>query len=261
MSLLNKPADYTASVPTVDDFNILKNRIYDDYGTTANLQGSISNANIAVSAAIQKSKIADTAVVCGNTVDAGSQTITRTTVFSSENLSTSLGTGATAVLATGVLNSNVTAVGNVGISGPDDLISYTLPANTLTTSARGVRVTAWGITASTANTKVLRLMFGANAVVTSPTLTASVAWRWRISAIIVRTGLNTQDVYGEFFAAPAAGVVVGSAANTTTGNFAASADFNARTETETGTIVIKGQTTTTTGTDDVIQEGLLVEMI
>lgn len=86
MSLLTKPADYTATTLAVADLNDLKNRIYDDYGTTGNNQGSIANANIATSAAIQKSKVADTAVVCGDTVDVGTQTITRDTMFAANAL-------------------------------------------------------------------------------------------------------------------------------------------------------------------------------
>lgn len=86
MGLIVKPADYTATTLTPTALNDLKNTIYDAFGTTANLQGAINYLNVAVSAALRATQIADTGVVCGNTVNAGTQTITRPTVFGANAL-------------------------------------------------------------------------------------------------------------------------------------------------------------------------------
>ncbi len=86
MALLTKPADFTAAVPSVSALNDAINRLYTELGYTSasggDDQGDLTDVNIAAAAAVQRTKIADTAVVCGNTVDAGTQTVTRPTVFS-----------------------------------------------------------------------------------------------------------------------------------------------------------------------------------
>lgn len=77
MALVTEPADYVAG-DTLNEtlLNGLKNPIYDEFN------GNIDNANIKAGAAIVSSKVADTAVVQGNTVGPGTQTITRPTTVS-----------------------------------------------------------------------------------------------------------------------------------------------------------------------------------
>ena len=89
----------------------------------------------------------------------------------------------------GVANANTTAVGNVG-AGEDDLMTYSLPANSLLAS-HGMRVTAWGSAANNANAKVVKMYFGATAILTT-SLTTSQDGTWRITANVVRTGAATQ---------------------------------------------------------------------
>lgn len=148
-----------------------------------------------------------------------------------------------AVDAARVLNVNVTAVGNVG-GGTDDLISYSVPANTLYTNGKTIRVTAWGTTANNANAKTLTLNVGSQAVV-STGLTTNLAGMWRIEALIVRTGASTQDIV----------------ASTTQGaTVIFDQELTAGTQTDTSAITIKCTGAATTN-DDIVQEGLLVELL
>lgn len=141
------------------------------------------------------------------------------------------------------LTSNTTGVGNVG-AGEDNLMTYSLPANSLLSTGRGVRITAWGSVANNANAKTLRVYFGGSTLATV-SLTAGAAYKWRAEALVFRTGTSAQDYAIEV-------------RETGTGN-SAMADGGV-TETETSAIVIKctGQAT---ADNDIVQEGLLVEFV
>lgn len=143
-----------------------------------------------------------------------------------------------------VLNVNTTSVGNVG-SGEDNLITYTLPAATLHTNAQGLRVTAWGITANNADAKTVKLYFGATQVA-AISLTTSQANTWRFEAVIVRTGASSQVGSASFIQG---GTVsqVGATGSTPVGTLSSN-------------VIVKctGEATTI---DDIIQRGLLVELL
>lgn len=143
----------------------------------------------------------------------------------------------------GVINVNVTAVGNVG-AGTDDLITYALPANTLSANGMGVRVTAYGTTANNGNAKTVTLNFGATAILTQA-LTASIAGSWRIAAEIMRTGVDTQDCI---------------AALNQGATDIAHAEFTATTIDDGAAITIKC-TGAATDNNDIVQEGLLIELL
>lgn len=101
--------------------------------------------------------------------------------------------GGSSTVAPAIVKANVTTtnVGNVGV-GEDDLMVYALPANALSANGRGVKITAWGITANNSNTKTVKLYFGSLAIITTA-LTVSQAGVWRIEATVVRTGVDAQD--------------------------------------------------------------------
>ena len=86
MATIVKPAAFTAATLTPAQLNAVVDTIYDEFGTTTNGQGNITDVNIAVSAAVQRTKVADTALVAGNTVGAGTQTVTRPTEFTAGSL-------------------------------------------------------------------------------------------------------------------------------------------------------------------------------
>lgn len=175
--------------------------------------------------------------------------LTATGVFS-----TPMGTSTTLSPHPSVANVNTTAVGNVGASGPDDLITYSLPANALSANGKGVRVKCWGTTANNANAKTVQFVFGT--VTFAKQLTASVAGRWEFEALVFRTGSSTQDIWVE--ATNYGGTTVSSTDGATVQNLAT---FTTGTETDTGIITIKCQSTVSTANDDIVQEGMLVEFI
>lgn len=146
--------------------------------------------------------------------------------------------------STGILTVNLTAVGNV-TTGEDDLMTYALPASILSANGMGVRVTAWGITANNANTKTVKAFFGATAVLTQA-LTASIAGSWHIQGVTFRTGVDTQD---------------NSYALNQGATDIAHAEFTATTIDDGAAITIKLTGESNVSTDDIIQEGLMIELI
>jgi hypothetical protein len=113
MALLTKPSDFTATTLGVTALNDAINRLYTELGYTlasgGDDQGDLTDVNIAVAAAIQRTKIADTAVVCGNTIGAGTQTVTRPTVFAG-GLTATGGFSSGALEAIDTTSTNRTAV-------------------------------------------------------------------------------------------------------------------------------------------------------
>lgn len=143
-----------------------------------------------------------------------------------------------------ILDANVTAVGNEGI-GEDDLISYAMPANTLNANGKGIRVTAWGTGANNGNGKTLKAYFGTQ-VVASVSLTTSQANTWQIVFNVFRIGASAEKYYSSLFQDGAAEQHVlsqGTASQDTT-----------------ATITIKC-TGEATSDDDILQEGMIVELL
>jgi hypothetical protein len=87
-------------------------------------------------------------------------------------------------------NIQLQTVGNVG-TGETDLLSYVLPANSLTQVFQGLQITAWGTTTSSADSKTIKLYFGSQVILTT-SLTTSQASNFRITAQVYRTGGDTQ---------------------------------------------------------------------
>lgn len=139
-----------------------------------------------------------------------------------------------------VLNSQYTDVGNVG-GGTDDLMTYSLPANTLDVNGKGIRITAWGTSANNANVKTIQLVFGS--VIMTTTVASNSVRRWWLDAVIIRTGSNAQK-----YCAKADGDGVDDMESGTL------------TQTDTAAITIKCTGAATT-TNDIVQEGMLVEAL
>lgn len=165
----------------------------------------------------------------------------------------SASTAAVMSTVSGYLDINTTAVGNVGASGPDDLISYTLPASSLT--GRCLEIHAYGSTANNGNGKTVRLVWGGTTLITKA-LTTGVAGSWDIRATICKTGSSTQN-----FSA----VAINSHGTTVSGTDGATVAmqmaYGTATETETGAIVIKGQSTASTSDNDIVMRGMTVSVL
>lgn len=165
-----------------------------------------------------------------------------------------LGTGATAPSIAGVLTTSVTAVGNVG-TGEDDLITYSLPANSLASNGQAIRIHAWGTMAGNANDKIFRFYFGATtgiSVTLIPFATASnlVTGQWMLEALVIRTGSSAQSIIAKFTQ------LSGGTANIR--DMVLTRNVASATETDTGAITVKctGQAT---DDSDIVQSGLVVE--
>jgi len=143
----------------------------------------------------------------------------------------------------GALNVTSTNVGNVG-AATDTLQTYDLPASVLSVNGRTLRITAWGTTANNANAKTLTMAFGGQTIMTQA-LTTSIAGTWRITATVVRTGDSTQDIFAELL-------------QLTT--IVHKQTVTAGTQTDTAAITIKCTGAATTD-DDIIQDGLIVELL
>lgn len=81
-----------------------------------------------------------------------------------------------------------TTVGNVG-TGEDDLLTYALDANSIAVGG-AVRMTAWGVTANNANSKILRTYFGS--FVLNQSVPVSVAGHWWVDVLITPTEKDAQ---------------------------------------------------------------------
>ena len=137
---------------------------------------------------------------------------------------------------------NTTVVGNVG-TGEDDLITYTLPGDSLSADGKAVRITAWGQVAANGNTKTIRLDFGATTIrAIGPSAMSGLDWK--IEGLVIRTGATAQDAV--------ATELLDTATQDST--------ITTPAETLSGDIVIK-TTGEATSDNDITCEGLLVEKL
>ncbi len=164
-----------------------------------------------------------------------------------DELTTAAGTAPTAVANIGGnLNIDNSTAGTTAVVTEETLLTFTLPANSLTQNGRGVRIRAWGTTAANANLKTVRLKFGATNVLDTGAV-ASNAETWYFEADVYRTGAATQDAIGKpyWYVAGMNDGQITNPAETLSAGFA---------------IVVSGQNGTAT-VNDIVAEGLSVEYI
>src|SRR5258708_4687268 len=187
-------------------------------------------------------------LVAAGTLTVNGATATLPTVAMLTGSTVTIGTGSGIATLVGVANVNTTAVGNVG-AGPDDMMTYTLPVNSLSVNGKGIRVRAWGTTANNANAKTVSFNFGGSS--SSFTLSASIAGRWYGEMIVIRTGSIAQKS-SRWMSEQQAGATLIAPKTALTEVTPA--------EAETGTIVVKCQSLGVAA-NDVVQEGMLVEFL
>lgn len=145
-----------------------------------------------------------------------------------------------------VLDSNTTAVGNVG-TGEDDLITYTIPASTLLNTGDSIAAEMYVDVANNANQKRLKVWFGSATIFdTQPTgLLVATAYAIKFDIRIFKDGSNTQRYTVDY---TANGGLLGSL-------------YGTATQTDTSTIVIKctGETNAASN-DDVRQRFQFVKL-
>jgi hypothetical protein len=119
----------------------------------------------------------------------GNVTVQGDTVFKA-------GAGTETSYPSGVIEVNTTTVGNVG-AGEDDLMSYTIPANTLSRNGQMLRVRALGTFAGADGDRTIKFYFGGSTVgstFVTPVAVSSGYGTWEIEACIIRTGAATQRI-------------------------------------------------------------------
>jgi hypothetical protein len=92
----------------------------------------------------------------------------------------------------GILSVNTNPVSNSG-SIETDLITYTLPANTLQNNGDSLNIKAWGSFAANTNNKTLILQFGSQVIFDTGTLAIN-SGDWEIEATIIRKSPTTQEI-------------------------------------------------------------------
>jgi hypothetical protein len=142
------------------------------------------------------------------------------------------------------LTSNLTQVGNIG-TGEDNLITYSLPANTLKKEGYNLQILCWGTFAANANNKRIRAYLGSTAFFDSTALAIN-GGSWSLAITIVRVTDTHQQT-----------IVRYSSSNGTFGN--GTIVNTSVTATLSTDLIIKctGEATTT---NDIVQNGLTISV-
>lgn len=164
--------------------------------------------------------------------------------------SVAVGTGSGTATTVGIANLNTTVVGNVG-AGEDVLMTYDLPANSLSANKKGVMVSMWGKTANNANAKTLKVYFGST-MLCGLSLTTAQIGAWRVTYTAIRTGASIQNTALLIVECPDSVALAAPKMSHFTLDGVAQVD--------TAAITIKA-TGTATADNDVTQEGMLVEFL
>lgn len=124
----------------------------------------------------------------------GSNAQTKTGEMTFDDAKFKAGTSSSTINPMGTILVDTTSAGNVG-GGEDTLMTFDLPADSLSTDGKVIRLTAWGKTGATANVKTIKLHFGAT-VIRQVGASAINDKDWLILGIVVRTGASAQDAIG-----------------------------------------------------------------
>jgi len=142
------------------------------------------------------------------------------------------------------LETNTTSVGNVG-AGEDDLITYSVIANTLAADGDHIIFYASGTIANNVNAKRLRVKFGSTTILDTGAagFPISAAISWVVEGAVIRTGATTQDVWAKL--------------NTNNATLASYVGVTTAAETLSSAVTFK-LTGEAVSNNDVVQENLLV---
>jgi len=156
------------------------------------------------------------------------------------------GGGSDTLIPGGMIDINVTSAATGANQTETDLITYSLPADSLNTTKDIIRVKAWGNTGANANTKTMRLKFGGLTLASNDITTAPNNKDWVLEGMIVRTGSDTQEATGQGHVAEIGQTYA----------------HHTATETDSGAITIKvtGQNGTSNASD-ITAQGMSVEFL
>lgn len=139
------------------------------------------------------------------------------------------------------LKSDTTQTGNVS-TGEDNLIGYTMPANTLGTNGDYIEIDAFGTMAANTDNKQLKLYFGSTVIYDSTSLAVNDA-DFSINCKIIRTAESSQKC------------IINIMSNNAT--LPTTSIYTTTTESTSGSITIKC-TGEGVSDNDIVQEGLLI---
>jgi len=111
-------------------------------------------------------------------------------------LGTKAGTSTTYAKVGGVIDVNTTSTGNVG-TGEDDLITFSVPANTLATNGDRIQFQMAGTFAANANNKTIKIKYGGTTLLDTTALAIN-GGSWSAEGVVVRTGAATQKAFCAF---------------------------------------------------------------
>ena len=180
-----------------------------------------------------------------NVVDGGANTILVTEgAITAPSLLGRAGNSTANIRAPGLIAAKVTATGTGADVTEDTLQIFTLPANAFDVVGRGVHIEAWGTTGADANTKIVRLYFGAK--IYDSTAIPLNNGGWYLWANVYKTGSNTQTAV----------------ATSVFGNSNPATNINALAQIDTSGIVIKvtGQNSAAV-TNDIVCSGMTVQFL
>ena len=145
-----------------------------------------------------------------------------------------------------IITNQFVPVGNVG-AGPDDLMTYTIPANTLTSNKPIIGMKMFGTTANNANGKTLTFHFGVD--IQSFAMTVSQLGYWNIDGYIIKTGINVQKIIF---------ILTETTQSHALQTSKQALFFSQRNEVDTANIVVKLVATTVTSDNDLLQHAMLL---
>jgi len=145
-----------------------------------------------------------------------------------------------------MINVDTTEGATSGNTTETDLITYSLPTDSLSTNGDVVKLKAWGTTGANTNTKTIRLYFGGTVIASNDITGAPNNQDWMLEGTIVRTGTDTQE----------------SSAHGIMGSTQQTHSHNAHTDNDGAAITLKitGQNAVATA-NDIIAQGLTVEFV
>lgn len=159
------------------------------------------------------------------------------------SLRAGLNTGTTVAKVGGTIHEDVTPVSNSG-TGETNLMTYSLPANTLGTDNDYLELEAWGEFTAAVSNKTVKMYFGGT-VIFNTTALAFGAGAWRIKATVVRGSSTTQVTIAAF------------SGNTTL--VTTTAQVASPGETLSSAVTIKCTGQSSAASDEVFQEGFIVK--
>ena len=211
---------------------------------------TIAGPSCAISNTVTVGSLVDSALTSGRVVFAGASGLLSddadmtfaTDTFTVTKSQVKAGTSSSNAKVGGVLSASTTAVGNVGV-GEDDLITYSVPANTLATNLDYIEFDMFFTFAANANTKRVKIKYGATTLFDTTALILN-GVDGRAQGIIIRTGATTQKAICTF--------------TTSTALLTQLTDYATPGETLSGAVTLKA-TGEATSNNDVSQEVLIVK--